>query len=93
MNSRRATITVPLAAVTLVLLAGCNAEERGHPVKLAKGDYAGTADSVLSDATRLTLRQRMIWLSDGPAEVATGPALAMPSGEAAVAGRITGQNY
>ncbi|MDO8606600.1 MAG: hypothetical protein Q7R40_08695 [Phaeospirillum sp.] len=91
MSSRRTTITVTLG---LVLLAGCNAEERGHAIKLDKGVYAGASDSVLSDATRLALNQRMIWQTDGPARVATatGPA-AMPSGTAAVTGRMAGQNY
>ncbi len=83
----------PLAVLLgLILLGGCNAEERSHVVKLEKGGYTGTADGVLSDATRLTLRQRMAWLTDGPAEVAAGDGPA-PTATATVSGRITGQNY
>ena len=83
-----------LAALALVLLAGCNAEERSHVVKLDKGGYAGRADSVLSDSTRLALRQRVTLLSDGPAEVMIPAAAAILAPAATPAtGRISGQNY
>ncbi|RAU22333.1 hypothetical protein CU669_09455 [Paramagnetospirillum kuznetsovii] len=85
----------PLAVMLgLVLLVGCNADERGHVVCLEKGVYKGKADTQISDATRTDLRQRIALQSEGPARVATPPGMAvMPSGEAAATGRIAGQKF
>ena len=93
--ARRAEAVRPLlAALALVLLVGCNAEERAHVVKLDKGGYAGAADAILSDSTRLALRQRVALLTDGPAEimVPAGTAILAPANTPA-SGRISGQNY
>ena len=83
-----------LAALALILLTGCNAEERSHVVKLDKGGYAGRADSVLSDSIRLALRQRVALQSDGPAEVMVpGAAAVLVPANTPATGRIAGQNY
>jgi hypothetical protein len=78
----------------LVLLPGCIAEERNHPVRTDKGGYAGTADQTISDATRDTLRRRVAAQAEGPAKVMvqTEPAV-MPMGETAPSGRIAGQKF
>lgn len=80
------------AILGLGLLAGCNAEERGHVVKLDKGGYAGAPDNVLPDATRLTLRNRAMGQSDGAADIAVGDG-PEPDGATPASGRISGQNY
>lgn len=83
-----------VAIMAVIVLAGCNADERGHAVKLDKGGYAGKADTALSDATREALRSRALWQSDGPAKVAASAGIAvMPTGEAAASGRIAGQKF
>jgi outer membrane murein-binding lipoprotein Lpp len=82
------------AILGLVLLSGCIAEERSHPVRSDKGGYAGTADQAISDATRDTLRRRVAAQAEGPAKVMvqTEPAV-MPMGETAPSGRIAGQKF
>jgi hypothetical protein len=78
-----------LAAV--LALAGCKAEEQGRQVKLDKGSYAGFRDGEITPATRQALTTRQARQSDGVARLtAEGP---IPTGEAAPAGRIAGQNY
>ncbi|MBC7953957.1 MAG: hypothetical protein H7Z12_19330 [Rhodospirillaceae bacterium] len=81
------------ALVTLVLLAGCNADERGHVVSLDKGVYKGAADTQLSDATRETLKQRAQFQRFGAdLNQALRPDQA-PMAGAAIEGRVSGQNY
>lgn len=81
-------------ALGLAVLAGCNAEERGHVVRLDKGEYKGMADTAIPDSTRDALRQRIAWQSEGPAKVAVSAGIAvMPSGEAKPSGRIAGQKF
>lgn len=90
MSSGRAIAVI----LGLVLLSGCNAEERDKRIKLDKGGYSGMTDQTISDATRDTLRQRVAAQAEGPAKVMvqTEPAV-MPMGETAPSGRITGQKF
>lgn len=82
------------ALVTLALLAGCNADERGHVVSLDKGVYKGAADTQLSDATRETLKQRTQFQRFGAdLNQALHPAQAPAAAPVAIEGRVSGQNY
>lgn len=77
----------------LVLLAGCNADERGKAVSLEKGTYRGPADTELSDATRLALAKRVQnQRFEGALSQALRPSSA-PDGAAAIEGRIAGQRF
>lgn len=83
--------TVTIAA--MALLAGCNADERGHVISLDKGVYKGAADTQLSDATRETLKQRTQFQRFGAdLNQALQPAQA-PMAGGAIEGRVSGQNY
>ena len=52
-------IRITCMAAMVALLAGCNADERAHAVKLDKGVYRGASDTQLSDATRAALKERV----------------------------------
>lgn len=81
-------------AVLALVLAGCNADERAHVVKLDKGVYAGAADTQLSDATREMLKNRAQFQRFGAdLHQALRPATAPMGGAAPVTGRAAGQNY
>jgi hypothetical protein len=84
---------IPLLAA-MALLAGCNADERGHVVKLDKGVYRGTPDTPLSDATRGQLLQRAQFQRFGAdLNQALRPAAAPDATPVAIEGRVSGQNY
>lgn len=79
----------------LVLVAGCDADERARPVSLEKGTYRGPADTELSEATRQTLAKRVaLQRFEGalsqPLRPSQPPAAVSP---AAVEGRIAGQRF
>lgn len=87
-------IRITCLAIALALLAGCNADERAHVVKLDKGVYAGAADTQLSDATRDALKNRVQNQRFGAdLHQALRPAAAPMGGTASVDGRMAGQNY
>ncbi|OAN44793.1 hypothetical protein A6A04_08230 [Paramagnetospirillum marisnigri] len=78
----------------VILLVGCNAEERGHVVRLDKGGYKGMADTAISDATRDALRARQAWQSEGSSRAVTAQGGGLiPTGEAQATGRIAGQRF
>jgi hypothetical protein len=81
-----------IAALLVILaLAACKGEEMGRQIKLDKGTYAGPMDSEITPPIREALRQRIASQSDGIARLATdGP---IPTGEATLSGRITGQRF
>lgn len=81
-------------AVLALALAGCNADERAHAVKLDKGVYRGAADTQLSDATRAALNDRVQNQRFGAdLHQALRPAAAPGGPTVAVDGRVAGQNY
>ncbi|MGE5504125.1 MAG: hypothetical protein ACM31L_06845 [Actinomycetota bacterium] len=84
-----------LAAAAVLLLAGCNADERGHVVKLGKGGYAGPADTEIGEATRQALASRVTLQAGGPVGLAQALAPSEPpaGGAAPIDGRMAGQNY
>ncbi|MGE5476387.1 MAG: hypothetical protein ACM3Q1_07015 [Bacteroidales bacterium] len=90
MNAIRITCLTAAA----LLLAGCNADERAHVVKLNKGVYEGAPDTQLSDATRSTLKDRVQNQRFGAdLHQALRPAEAPGGASVTVDGRMTGQNY
>lgn len=87
-------IRIIILAATAALLAGCNADERAHVVKLDKGVYTGAADSRLSDATRAELRERVQNQRFGAdLHQALRPVEAPGRASVNVDGRVAGQNY
>ncbi|MBC7906157.1 MAG: hypothetical protein H7Y60_05335 [Rhodospirillaceae bacterium] len=86
-------LRITVMAATMALLAGCNADERGHVVSLNKGVYKGASDTQLSDATREALKQRTQFQRFGAdLNQAVQPAQAPATG-AAIEGRVSGQNF
>ena len=94
MGRRNKAMKPIFAALCVLLLAACNAEERGHVVRLDKGGYKGAADAAVSEATLQSLRARIALQSEGPARVAinAGPAM-LPQGESQPQGRLVGQKF
>ncbi|HLO75779.1 MAG TPA: hypothetical protein VK196_04915 [Magnetospirillum sp.] len=87
-------IRITCLAAALGLLAGCNADERAHVVKLDKGTYAGAADTQLSDATRAVLRERaQLQRFGADLHQALRPSEPPPATAVTVDGRMAGQNY
>lgn len=87
-------IRITCLGVSLALLAGCNADERAHAVKLDKGVYQGAADTPLSNATRDALMARVQNQRFGAdLHQALRPAQAPGGTPVAVDGRMAGQNY
>ncbi|MGE5516629.1 MAG: hypothetical protein ACM31D_12495 [Bacteroidota bacterium] len=87
-------IRIICLAVPVALLAGCNADERAHVVKLDKGVYQGAADTPLSNGTRDALLARVQNQRFG-AELhqALRPTQAPDGAPVAIDGRVAGQNY
>lgn len=87
-------IRITCLAATMALLAGCNADERAHVVKLEKGVYRGATDTQLSDATRDALKARIQNQRFGAdLHQALRPAQAPGGAPVTVDGRMAGQNY
>lgn len=78
----------------LVLLAGCNADERAKPVSLEKGTYRGPADTELSDATRQTLTRRAsLQRFEGALSQPLRPSEPPAAAATAIEGRVAGQRF
>lgn len=90
MNAIRITCLAAMAA----LLAGCNAEERAHAVKLDKGVYRGATDTQLSDPARAALKERAQFQRFGAdLHQALRPVEAPGHATVTVDGRVAGQNF
>lgn len=89
MSALRITVMV----ATMVLLAGCTADERGHAVNLSKGVYAGAADTQLSEATRDKLKQRAQLQRFGADLNQALQPVDVPAASGAIEGRVSGQKF
>lgn len=80
--------------ICVVLLAGCNADERARPISLEKGSYRGAADTELSDATRQNLAKRTaLQRFEGALAQPLRPSEAPATSATAIEGRVAGQRF
>jgi hypothetical protein len=86
---------LPVLLALGLLVGACNADERGHVVRLDKGGYKGKPDTGLSDQARQALALRIAYQAVPAATLSlpVPPLDEVPPAGGTVDGRVAGQNY